>query len=105
MNARQKAKKYKKELDLIKSKPFRIDYKTSLLKPIHLRAYQIVYDDEIKKYGEEIMENEARLKITRDLINNIRNDIKINKIPCLDSFHAMKFYADIWLNYEREAKD
>ena len=105
MNARQKAKKYKKELDQIKNEPFKRICEENPLIPEHFRVTQIIDNEEIGRFGESIMKNEARLHITRKLINGIMKDIKINKTPCLDRFNATKFYVDIWLSYEREAKD
>lgn len=105
MNARQKAKKYKKELDRIKNEPFKRICEVNPFVPEHYRVFQIIDNEEIGRFGEIIMKDEAKLLIKRQLINEIMKDAKINKMPCLDRFNATKYYVDIWLSYEREAKD
>lgn len=101
MNARQKAKKLKKELDFIKSQPFRDIYRVIDIPTEHLRAYRIVPLVEIERYGEEVIENEARLQLSRDLMKFICEKIIVNKDRDIDRFHTMKYSTDIWVGFER----
>ncbi len=101
MNARQKAKKLKKELDFIKSQPFRDIYRVIDIPTEHLRAYRIVPLVEIERYGEEVIENEARLALSRDLMKFICEKIIVNTERDIDRFHAMKYSTDIWVEFGR----
>jgi len=101
LNARQKAKKLKKELDFIKSQPFRDIYRVIDIPTEHLRAYRIVPLVEIERYGEEVIENEARLALSRDLMKFICEKIIVNTERDIDRFHAMKYSTDIWVEFGR----
>lgn len=104
MNARQKAKKLKKELDFIKSQPFREFrefYRVIDIPTEHLKAYRIVPLVEIERYGEEVIENEARLQLSRDLMKFISEKIIVNTERNIDRFHAMKYSTDIWVGFGR----
>lgn len=103
MNARQKAKKLKKELDFINSQPIREFYIYKVIdNPTeHLKAYRIVPLVEIERYGEEIIENEARLQLSRDLMKFISEKIIVNKDRDIDRFHNMKYSTDIWVAFGR----
>lgn len=102
MNARQKAKKLKKELDFIKSQPFRKVYNVINIEAEHLRAYRIFGLDEIERHGEEFIEDEARHQLTIDFINFIRENMIVNKDRDLDRTHSMKYSADIWVSFGRK---
>ena len=99
MNARQKAKKLKKELDYIKNQPVRKFYKVINIEADHLRAYRVFYLEEIEKYGEEAIEDEARLQLSRDLMKIINEKIVVNKSRDLDRFHGIKYSTDIWISF------
>lgn len=101
MNARQKAKKLKKELDYIKSQPFSKVYRVIDIPTEHLRAYRVFPIEELDRYGEEIIENEARLSLSRDLMKFICEKIIVNKDRDIDRFHAMKYSTDIWVGFGR----
>lgn len=101
MNARQKAKQLKKELNFIKSQPFREFYRVIDIPTEHLRAYRIVPLVEIERYGEEIIENEAKLQLSRDLMKFISEKIIVNKDRDMDRFHATKYSTDIWVGFGR----
>lgn len=101
MNARQKAKKLKKELDFIKSQPFREFYRVIDTPTEHLRAYRIVSLVDIERYGEEVIDNEARLQLSRDLMKFISEKIIVNKDRDIDRYHAMKYSTDIWVGFGR----
>lgn len=99
MNARQKAKKLKKELDFIKSQPFREVYKVIDVPTEHLRAYRIFPLYEVERLGEEIIENEARNQLSTEFVKFIRENMILNEDRDLDSFHAIKYSADIWVAF------
>lgn len=101
MNARQKAKKFKKELDFIKSQPFREFYKVINIESEHLRAYRVFPLEEIERYGEEVIDNEARLALSRDLMKFICEKIIVNKDRDIDRFNNMKYSTDIWVGFGR----
>lgn len=104
MNARQKAKKLKKELDFIKNQPIRNIYKDINFEAEHLRAYRIFGLDEIERLGEEFIEDEARHQLSDDFIKFIRENMIVNKDKDLDIFHTMKYSADIWISFGRRNK-
>ena len=99
MNARQKAKRLKKELDYIKSQPLKEVYRVIDNPTEHLKAYRVFPLEEIERYGEEIIENEVRLSLSRDLMKFICEKIVVNKNRDLDRFHAMKYSTDIWVSF------
>lgn len=99
MNARQKAKKLKKELDYIKSQP--VVYKTINIESKHLRAYRIFYLDEIERHGEEFIEDEARIQLSTEFLKYIRENMIVNKDMDLDRHHSMKYSTDIWISFGR----
>lgn len=101
MNARQKAKKLKKELDYIKSQPFREFYKVINVEAEHLRTYRIFSLTEIEKYGEEVIEEEARHQLSIDFLKFIRENMIVNKDRDLDRSHSMKYSTDIWVSFGR----
>lgn len=100
MNARQKAKKLKKELDYIKSLPFRNTYRVIDIPTKHLRAYRIFSLAEIERYGEEVIEDEARHQLSIDFLKYIRENIIVNKDRDIDRIHAMRYSTDIWVAFE-----
>lgn len=102
MNARQKAKKLKKELDFINSQPFREVYKVINVEGEHLRVCRVVPLVEIERYGEEVIENEVRLQLSRDLMKFICEKIVVNKDRDIDRFHNMKYSTDIWVGFGRK---
>ena len=108
MNARQKAKKLKKEteklkkeLDFIKNKPVRDMYKIINVETEHLRAYRTFSLNEIEKCGEAVIENEARQQLSTEFIKFIRENMIVNKEIDLDRFHTMKYSTDIWVGFGR----
>ena len=103
MNARQKAKKLKQELNFIKNQPFmvRTNYKVINVETKHFRVCTIVPLSEIECFGEDAIENEARLQLSRDLMEFIREKIIVNKDRDIDRFHAMKYSTDIWIDFGR----
>lgn len=101
MNARQKAKKLKKELDFIKSQPFREVYKVVDIPMEHLRVQRIVPLAEIERWGEDVIENEVRLQLSRDLMEFICEKIVVNTGRDIDRPRAMKYPADIWVGFGR----
>lgn len=101
MNARQKAKKLKKELDHIKSAPFRNVYKVVNIESEHLKAYRIFNLYEIEKLGEEMIENEARNQLAIEFLKYIRENMIVNKDRDLDRFSTMKYSTDIWVSFGR----
>lgn len=101
MNARQKAKKLKQELDFIKSQPFREVYKVINIESEHLRAYRVFPLEEIERYGEEVIEDEARHQLSIEFIKFIRENMIVNKDRDLDRFHTMKYSTDIWVCFGR----
>lgn len=101
MNARQKAKKLKKELDFIKSQSFREVYKVINIKSEHLRAYRVFSLEEIERYGEEVIENEARHQLSTEFLKYIRENLMMNKDRDIDRFHAMRYSSDIWVSFGR----
>lgn len=102
MNARQKAKKLKKELDYIKSQPLREVYKVINIESEHLRAYRVFPLEEIERYGEEIIEDEARHQLSTEFLKYIRENMIVNKDRDLDRFHTMKYSTDIWVAFGRK---
>lgn len=99
MNARQKAKKLKKELDYIKSQPFKEVYKVINIEPKHLRAYRIFGLAEIERYGEEFIEDEARIQLSNEFLKYIRENMIVNKNRDLDRHSSMKYSTDIWVSF------
>lgn len=103
MNARQKAKKLKKELDFIKNQPIRRNvYKITNIESKHLMAYRIFDVYEIEKLGEEIIEDEARNQLAFELLKYIRENMIVHKDRDLDRFTTMKYSTDIWINFGRK---
>ena len=102
MNARQKAKKLKKELDYIKSQPLKGIYKVINVEAEHLRAYRIFGLDEIERHGEEFIEDEARHQLSIEFLKYIRENVIVNKEKDLDRFHTMKYSTDIWVGFGRK---
>ena len=102
MNARQKAKKLKKELDYIKSQPFRNVYKVINIESEHLRAYRVFPLGEIERYGEEVIEDEARLQLSIEFLKYIRKNMIVNKDRDIDRFHTMRYSTDIWVSFGRK---
>lgn len=101
MNARQKAKKLKKELDYIKSQPLKNVYKVINIESEHLRAYRVFPLEEIERFGEEVIEDEARHQLSTEFINFIRENMIVNIDRDIDRFHAMKYSTDIWVSFGR----
>lgn len=101
MNARQKAKKLKKELDYIKSQPLREAYKVINIESEHLRAYRVFPLEEIERYGEEVIEDEARHQLSTEFLKYIRENMIVNKDRDLDRFSTMKYSTDIWVGFGR----
>lgn len=101
MNARQKAKKLKKELDYIKNLPLRNVYRVTDIPTEHLRAYKVIPLIEIERYGKEIIENEVRLELSKELMKCIGAKIIINTERDMDRFHYMKYSADIFVGFGR----
>lgn len=101
MNLRQKAKKMKKELDFIKSQPFRNVYKVINIESEHLRAYRVFSLEEIERYGEEIIEDEARHQLSIEFLKYIRENMIVNKDRDIDSYRAMRYSTDIWVSFGR----
>lgn len=102
MNARQKAKKLKKELDHIKSQPLREVYKVINIESEHLRAYRIFPLEEIERYGEELIEDEARHQLSVEFLKYIRENMIVDKDRDIDRFHSMKYSTDIWVGFGRK---
>lgn len=102
MNARQKAKKLKQELDYIKSAPFRNVYKVTNIESKHLRAYRTFNLYEIEKLGEEVIEDEARSELAFEFFKYIKENMIVNKDRDLDRFSTMKYSTDIWINFGRK---
>lgn len=96
MNARQKAKKLKKELDYIKNQPIRVIETVGML-PEHIRAYRIFSLEEIERHGEKIIEDEARIQLTKNLSEFICRKILVDKD--IDGLHNVKYSTDIWINF------
>lgn len=106
MNARQKAKKLKKELDYIKSQPIRNFYKVIDIPPSeHLRACKVIPLIEIERYGKEIIECEVRLELSREIMKCIGAKIKLNTERDIDRFHYMKYSTDIWVAFGRSESE
>lgn len=101
MNARQKAKKLKKELDFIKSQPFREVYKVINIESEHLRAYRVFPLEEIERFGEEAIEDEAKHQLSIEFLKYIRENMIVNKDRDIDSYHAMRYSTDIWVGFGR----
>lgn len=101
MNARQKAKKLKKELDYIKNLPLRNVYRVTEIPTEHLKAYKVVPLIEIERYGKEIIENEVRLELSREIMKCIGAKIKLNTERDIDRFHYMKYSTDIFVGFGR----
>lgn len=103
MNARQKIKKLKKELDYIKSQPFREVCKINVtdIPTEHLRVYRVIPIEQLEKYGVEIIENEVRLQLSRDLMNFLNAKIIVNKDRDIDRFNTIKYSTDIWVGFGR----
>ena len=100
MNARQKAKKLKKELDYIKSQPVvRESYEVINIESEHLRAYRVFGLDEIERNGEEFIENEDRIQLSTDFLKYIRENMIVNKDRDLDRHSSMKYSTDIWISF------
>ena len=99
MNARQKAKKLKKELEFIKTQPFIKTYKVINVEAEHLRAYRIFPLKEIEGYGEEVIEDEARHQLSTEFLKYIRENMIVNKDRDLDRYHTMKYSTDIWVSF------
>lgn len=102
MNARQKAKKLKKELDFIKSQPLKDTYKVINIESEHLRAYRIFGLDEIERHGEKFIENEARIQLSGELMKFISEKIIVNKNRDNIYLDAMKYSTDIWVGFGRK---
>ena len=102
MNARQKAKKLKKELNYIKSQPLRNVYRVINVEAEHLRAYRIFPLTEVEKLGEEVIEDEARHQLSIDFLKFIRENMIVNKDRDLDRSHSMKYSTDIWVSFGRK---
>lgn len=104
MNARQKAKKLKKELDYIKGHTFR-NYKVINIESEHLRAYRSIPINVIERMGEEVVENEVIHQLSIDFARIIREKMILNKETDLDRFHTMKYSTDIWVGFGRRMKN
>lgn len=101
MNARQKAKKLKKELDFIKSQPFREVYKVINIESEHLRAYRVFPLEEIERFGEDVIEDEARHQLSIEFLKYIRENMIVNIDRDIDGYHAMRYSTDIWVSFGR----
>jgi hypothetical protein len=101
MNARQKAKKLKKELDYINSKPLREVYKLINVEGEHLRAYRVVPLEEVERFGEEIIEDEVRHQLSIDFLKYIRENMIVNKDSDIDRLHTSRYSTDIWVSFGR----
>lgn len=102
MNARQKAKKLKKELDYIKNQPLRNTYKIIDIPSEHLSAYRVFSLDEIKRFGEEVIEDEARHQLSIEFLKYIRENMIVNKDRDIDRFGTMRYSTDIWISFGRK---
>lgn len=102
MNARQKAKKLKKELDCISSRPLRKDFiRVTNIDAEHLRAYRVFSLEEIERYGEEVIEDEARHQLIIEFLKYIRENMIVNKERDIDRSHTMRYSTDIWISFGR----
>ena len=101
MNARQKAKKLKKELDYIKSQPLRNTYKVIDIPSEHLKEYTVFSLEEIERFGEEVIENEARHQLSIEFLKYIRENMIVNKDRDIDRFGTMRYSTDIWVSFGR----
>ena len=101
MNARQKAKKLKKELDFIKSQPFREVYRVVNIPTEHLKATYLTPVTELEKFGEETIENEARIFLSNEIKNAIKDKLIVYKDRDLDRFHCMRYSTDIFIGFGR----
>lgn len=103
MNARQKAKKLKKKLDYINSHLFTTKKFCRVvdIPAEHLRVQRIVPLAEIERWGEDTIENEVRLQLSRDLMEFISEKIVVNTDRDIDRPRAMKYSADIWVGFGR----
>lgn len=106
MNARQKAKKLKKELkaldDFMNHQTLREVYKVINVESEHLRAYRVFSLDEIERYGEEVIEDEARHQLSIEFLKYIRENMIVNKDRDIDRFHTMRYSTDIWVSFGRK---
>ena len=101
MNARQKAKKLKKELDYIKSQPFRNVYKVINVELEHLRAYRVFPLEEVERFGEEVIEDEAKHQLSIDFLKYIRENMIVNKDSDIDRLRNVRYSTDIWVSFGR----
>lgn len=104
MNARQKAKKLKKELDFIKSQPFREFYGVVNVPTEHFKATYLTPVTEIEKLGEECIENEARIFLSNEIKKVIKDKLIVHKDRDLDRFHCMRYSTDIFIAFGRGNK-
>lgn len=102
MNARQKAKKLKKELDFIKNQPLRDIYRVINVEAEHLRAYKLFPLDVIKKYGEEVIEDEARHELSIEFLKHIRENMIVNVERDKNGYQVNKYSTDIWVAFGRK---
>lgn len=103
MNARQKAKKLKKELDYIRSRPLRKDFiRVTNIDAEHLRAYRVFSLEEIERCGEEVIEDEARHQLIIEFLKYIRENMIVNKDKDIDSLGNVKYSTDIWIGFGRK---
>lgn len=102
MNARQKAKKLKKELESIKIQPLREYYRVIDVSTEHFKATYLTPVTEIEKLGEECIENEARIFLSNEIKNAIKDKLIVYKNGDLDRFHCMRYSTDIWVGFGRE---
>lgn len=103
MNARQKAKKLKKELDFLKSYPLKPTYYRVInTEAEHLRAYRIFSLEEIKKYGEETIDEITRQQLANEFLKFISENMIVNKDKDIDSLDNVKYSTDIWIGFGRK---
>lgn len=99
MNARQKAKKLKKELDFYKNQPFRETYKVTNIPADYLKANVHIHQDDL-----EAMENRAEGFIRDNLSQQFKEAVKdrlvIREEPDVYE-RGLVFSADIFIGFGR----
>lgn len=100
MNARQKAKVLKKELDYIKNIPVRNVYRVIDIPSEHLKVACRMDLKHIESYGEEFIEAEVKRELSYNLMKEIKERIIVNR----DNEHPYyrKYSTDIWVAFGRK---
>ena len=98
MNARQKAKRYKKELDALKSRSANCIIKPVSLPTEHFKVSYELDNELIFSMNEEDFDNNIRLYLAKELANAIKDRLNITTERSLYR-NTTKITSDIFVSF------